>query len=279
MRLLIVILMLIVLFPQPAEALWKTNLEMHVIDVGQADSIYIELSNGKNILIDSGDEHDGPKVVSYLQKRGIEEIDYLIASHPHHDHIGSMDAIFESFEIDRIYMPSVKYHTTYYKRLMRLVDEFGVEQIEAKTGVKEKLARNIKMEFLAPLRKKYKSLNDHSAVLKIDHGKKSILLMADAGMASENEVVKRLDDEKIDVLKVAHHGANTGTSNGLLKKANPDFAVISVGRKNKYGYPSKEVLKRLKTHNVQVFRTDKLGTIIMKSDGKSVRFFTEFHQS
>ncbi|MGP4082341.1 ComEC/Rec2 family competence protein [Pseudalkalibacillus sp. R45] len=252
---------------------------MHVIDVGQADSIYIELSNGKNILIDSGDEHDGPKVVSYLQKRGVEEIDYLIASHPHHDHIGSMDAIFESFEIESIYMPSVKYHTTYYKRLKRLIEESGIEPIEAKAGVKKKLARNIKMEFVAPSKKKYKSLNDHSAVLKIDHGKKSILLMADAGMASENELLKKLDDEKIDVLKVSHHGANTGTSNGLLKKTDPEYAVISVGRKNKYGYPSKEVLKRLNTHNVQVFRTDKLGTIIMKSDGKSVRFFTEFHQS
>ncbi|WP_349409541.1 ComEC/Rec2 family competence protein [Pseudalkalibacillus sp. SCS-8] len=279
MRQLIILFIVLVLFPQPAEALWKTNLEMHVIDVGQADSIYIETSNGKHVLIDSGDEHDGHKVVSYLQKRGIHQIDYLIATHPHHDHIGSMEDIFKAFEIETVYMPDVKYHTTYYKKLMKSISKSGVERKEAKAGVKVKLARNISMEFIAPGKQHYKSLNDYSAVVRLEHGKKRFLLMADAGITSENELLKRIDQEKVDVLKVAHHGANTGTGHALLKKTDPDYAIISVGRKNKYGYPSKDVLKRLKAHDIRVFRTDKLGTIITKSDGKSVRFFTEFPQS
>lgn len=279
MRQLILIISILVLFPQPAEALWKTNLEMHVIDVGQADCIYIETSNGKHVLIDSGDEHDGKKVVAYLQKRGIERIDYLIATHPHHDHIGSMDDIFQSFEIDKVYMPDIMYHTSYYKRLVRSITNSGVDQYVAKAGVKVKLARNISMEFIAPGKKSYKSLNDYSAVVRLQHGKKNFLLMADAGVKSENDLLTRIDDEKVDVLKVAHHGANTGTGHALLKKTNPDYAIISVGRKNKYGYPSKDVLKRLNSHNIQVFRTDKLGTIITKSDGKSVKFFTEVPQS
>ncbi|MGM7700099.1 ComEC/Rec2 family competence protein [Pseudalkalibacillus sp. Hm43] len=280
MRQFILIISILVLFPQPAEALWKTNLEMHVIDVGQADCIYIETSNGKHVLIDSGDEHDGKKVVSYLQKRGIERIDYLIATHPHHDHIGSMDDIFQSFDVGKVYLPDIMYHTTYYKRLVQSIANSGVDQYVAKAGVKVKLARNITMEFIAPPEKKrYKSLNDYSAVLQLHHGKKNFLLMADAGVKSENELLSRIDGEKVDVLKVAHHGANTGTGHALLKKANPDYAIISVGRKNKYGYPSKDVLKRLNAHKIQVYRTDKLGTIITKSDGKSVKFFTEFPQS
>lgn len=279
MRQLVLILSILVLFPQPAEALWKTNLELHVIDVGQADCIYIETSNGKHILIDSGDEHDGKKVVSYLQKRGIERIDYLIATHPHHDHIGSMEDIFQSFEIERVYMPDIMYHTRYYKRMVQSIANSGVDQFEAKAGVKIKIARNISMEFVAPSKKRYKSLNDYSAVVRLQHGKNSFLLMADAGVISENELIKKIDDEKVDVLKVAHHGANTGTGHAFLKKIKPDYAIISVGRKNKYGYPSKDVLNRLKAHNIQVYRTDKLGTIISKSDGKSVKFFTEVPQS
>ncbi|MCF6136121.1 ComEC/Rec2 family competence protein [Pseudalkalibacillus berkeleyi] len=279
MRQLVLIFCILVLFPQPAEALWKTNLELHVIDVGQADCIYIETSNGKHILIDSGDEHDGKKVVSYLQKRGIERIDYLIATHPHHDHIGSMEDIFQSFEIERVYMPDIMYHTRYYKRMVQSIANSGVDQFVAKAGVKIKLARNISMEFVAPGKKRYKSLNDYSAVVRLQHGKNSFLLMADAGVISENELIKKLDDEKVDVLKVAHHGANTGTGHALLKKIKPDYAIISVGRKNKYGYPSKDVLNRLKSNDIQVYRTDKLGTIISKSDGKSVKFFTEVPQS
>jgi competence protein ComEC len=269
---------MLVVFPHSAEALWKTNLEMHVIDVGQADSILLTTSNGKSVLIDSGDEHDGKKVVSYLQKQGIERIDYLIATHPHHDHIGSMDDVFQSFEVDEVFMPDIKYHTTYYKRLIHSIKNSDAEQHIAKAGVEVKLARNITLEFIAPGKKRYKSLNDYSAVIQLKHGRKSFLLMADAGVRSENELLSRID-KKVDVLKVAHHGANTGTGHGLLKRADPEYAIVSVGRKNKYGFPSKDVLKRLRAHDIQVYRTDKLGTIIMKSDGKTVNFFTEFVQS
>ncbi|WLD94017.1 ComEC/Rec2 family competence protein [Alkalihalobacillus sp. AL-G] len=273
------IVMLFLFSPQPAEALWKTNMELHFLDVGQADAIYLETSNGKNVLIDSGDEHDGEKVVSYLQNRGVEHLDLVIATHPHHDHIGSMDRILESFDVDSFYMPTVTYHTSYYKRLINSIDRNGIVIHEAKAGVKVKLARNIKIEFLAPSKKRYKSLNDYSAVIRIQHNKNSFLLMADAGVVSERQLLKRLGDDPVDLIKVAHHGANTGTTKELLRRTKPKHAVISVGRKNKYGYPSKEVLNRLKKNDVQVFRTDKLGTIIIKSDGKTLKVLTELPQS
>lgn len=279
-RLSILTIVLLFLFsPQPAEALWKTTLEIHFLDVGQADAIYMVTSNGKNILIDSGDEHDGAKVVSYLQKQGVEHLDLLIATHPHHDHIGSMDRVLESFDVDALYMPQVSYHTSYYKRLVNSIERYGIVVHEAKAGVEIKVARSIKIEFLAPAKKKYKSLNDYSAVLKVNHLNNTFLLMADAGVVSERQILKRLDKKPIDLLKVPHHGANTGTTKELLKRITPKYAVISVGRNNKYGYPSNEVLNRLKRQNVQVYRTDLLGTIITKSDGKTIKFLTEVPQS
>ncbi len=267
------------LFPQPAEALWKTNLELHFIDVGQADSIYMVTSNGKHVLIDSGDEHDGEKVVSYLQEKGVEHLDLVIATHPHHDHIGSMDMILNSFDVDALYMPTVSYHTSYYKRLINSIERYGIVVHEAKAGVKVKLARNITIEFVAPAKKRYKILNDYSSVIRVHHNKNTFLLMADAGVVTERELLKRVDDKPVDLIKVAHHGANTGTTNELLKRTDPKYAIISVGRKNKYGYPSKEVLSRLKKHDIQIYRTDQLGTIITKSDGKTLKFITEFTQS
>jgi competence protein ComEC len=253
----------------------RPTMEVHFLDVGQADCIFIQTSNNKTMLIDAGDDHDGQRVKKFLERKGIEKIDILVATHPHHDHIGGMDTILASFDVQTILMPNLHYHTKYYKELMRMVEQKKPKKVLAKEGVNLSLDWGIRIDVLAPpLKSQYKYINDYSAVLKLTHGTNTFLFAADAGIASEKQMLRRYPTLNADVLKVAHHGANTGTTAAFIDRVDPEYAVISVGRQNDYDYPSKKVLKRLKEKQIKVYRTDQSGTAIAFSDGKKIQFTT-----
>jgi competence protein ComEC len=259
--------------PNKAHADWFDPLTIHFIDVGQADCILIEAPNGQTMLIDGGDENDAEKIISYLKKAGITQLDIVVASHPHHDHIGSLDDVIRAFPVSVLYMPNLPYDTKYYHDLFRVINEKQIPVDRAKAGVAFKMGFSVKVEMLAPKGSYYRHINDYSAVIKIKHGKKIFLLMADAGAEEEKEILSR-GNVRADVIKLGHHGANTGTTMEFLKKAKAKTAVISVGRNNPYRFPSKEVLHRLNNRKMTVYRTDQLGSIIATSNGKKIIFRT-----
>jgi competence protein ComEC len=256
-----------------ARADWFDPLTIHFIDVGQADCILVQAPNGQTMLIDGGDEKDGEKIISYLRRAGITKLDIVVASHPHHDHIGSLDDVIRAFPVSVVYMPNLPYDTKYYHDLFRVISEKQIPVDRAKAGVHFRMGFSVKVEMLAPKAAYYKHINDYSAVIKIRHGKKKFLLMADAGAEEEKEIVSR-GSVKADVIKIGHHGANTGTTMDFLKKVKAKTAVISVGRNNPYQFPTKEVLFRMNNRKMTIYRTDQLGTIIATSDGKKILFKT-----
>jgi competence protein ComEC len=256
-----------------ARADWFDPLSIHFLNVGQADCILVKAPNGQTMLIDGGDEKDGEEIISYLKREGITKLDIVVATHPHHDHIGSLDDVIRAFPVSVVYMPNLPYDTKYYHDLFRVISEKQIPVDRAKAGVEFKLGFSVKVEMLAPKAAYYKHINDYSAVIKIKHGKKKFLLMADAGAEEEKEIISR-GSVKADVIKVGHHGANTGTTMEFLKKVKAKTAVISVGRNNPYQFPSKEVLYRLNNRNMTIYRTDQLGAIIATSDGKKILFRT-----
>ncbi|KSU84021.1 MULTISPECIES: ComEC/Rec2 family competence protein [Fictibacillus] len=260
--------------PQNASGAWFEPLKVHFLDVGQADSILIQTPNGKNVLVDAGDENDGPEITRYLQSQGVADIDVLVATHPHHDHIGSMDDVIRNFNVKKIYMPNLPYDTAYYHDLFKIINEKKIPVERAKAGVSFRFGFSVKMEMLAPRSSYYKYINDYSAVMKVTHGKNSFLLMADAGMESEKEMLSSKKDVRADVLKIGHHGANTGTTMAFLKAVHAKTAIISVGKNNPYHYPSKEVLYRLARRNMTTYRTDQLGVITAISNGKKITYRT-----
>jgi len=254
--------------PTPVPEAPASDLVMHVLDVGQADSILVQLPNGQTMLIDGGNSGDEGRIMNYMDGIGVTKIDYLVATHPHADHIGGLPPIIDNMDIGKIYMPRVSQNTQIYERLLTAIENNGLQVNTAKAGVSILNTTDLKIDILAPVADSYKDLNDYSAVIKIVFGETSFLLMGDAGAASEGQITS---DVSADVLKVGHHGSSTATTKAFLDKVAPEYAAISVGKDNSYGHPNDEVLSRLNDANVKVFRTDLQGTIVFTSDGSAVK--------
>lgn len=249
------------------------DLTIHYLDVGQADSILLQLPNNQNMLIDAGNNADGDFVVDYIEDQGITKIDYLVGTHPHEDHIGGLDFVIKSFDIGKIYLPRAKHTTKTYEDVLRAIKVKDKKIILAKAAVNILNKPDLEAYFLSPVREDYDELNEWSAVLKLEYGNTSFLFTGDAEEINEFEILLSSSMKPdADVLKVGHHGSDSSTSEAFLAAVSPRYAVISVGKDSDYGHPSPVVLDRLRDHNVKVFRTDLQGTIICTSDGENITF-------
>lgn len=246
----------------------QSSLAVHYLDVGQGDAVFIELPNRKTMLIDAGTADRGAGIVEYIEDKGYEKIDYLLATHPHADHIGGMETVIGSLEIGEMYMPRATAETKTYRNLLLAVQKKGLSIHTAKAGVTVVNEGNIYGKLLAPNSQSYEDLNNYSAVFKLTYGEKSFLFMGDAEEESEQEIT---GDVSADVLKAGHHGSSTSTSAGFLQKVSPEAAVISCGKDNSYGHPHRETLENLKNAGVTVYRTDTMGTVIAYCDGTSIQ--------
>lgn len=247
-------------------------LEIHFLDVGQADSILVRLPDGRTLLIDGGNNADGPQVVSYLKARGIKRLDWVIATHPHEDHVGGLDAVLDAFEAGKVYAPRATTNTRAYEDFLLAVQREGLKITEARAGVALSTGPDITAVFVAPNGTGYDDLNNYSAVLRLTYKQTSFLFAGDAEAESEAEMLRAGRVLKADVLKVGHHGSDSSTTPAFLKAVSPSYAVISVGAGNDYGHPSPDTLARLAEAGAQVFRTDLQGTIVATSDGRKITF-------
>jgi len=243
------------------------ELVVNFIDVGQADSIFIELPNSQTLLIDAGNNNDGETVVNYIKNLDYDTINYVVGTHPHEDHIGGLDTVINTFNIENIYMPKVQHNTATFEDVLLAIQNKGLKINTAKAGSNILNIGNLNVEILAPVNDTYAGLNDYSAVIKVTYENNSFLFMGDAESLSENEITA---DLKADMLKVGHHGSDTSTSREFLKKVKPTYAVISVGKDNSYGHPSNDILALLNEFDVNIFRTDEQGTIVARSDGNMI---------
>jgi len=244
-------------------------LQVHFIDVGQADSILVIGPNGQTILVDGGNSNDGSEVVSYLKSQGIKELSAIVATHPHEDHIGGLDTIIQSFPPKQVYMTNGTSTTKTFEDFVTAVNASGAKKIRAKAGVKLDVP-GISGLFLAPNSDQYDDLNNYSAVLKITSGKVSFLFTGDSEDVSEAEMLKNGQDLQATVLKIGHHGSTSSTSSVFLKAVSPKYAVIPVGVDNDYGHPAQSTLNKL-TAGVQVYRLDQEGTVVATLQGDTVK--------
>lgn len=250
------------------------KLTVSYIDVGQADSILIQTPGGKNVLIDAGNNGDATTIVTYLKNQKIIRLDYVIGTHSHEDHIGSLDTIIRTFDIGQIVMPKESSNTQTFRDLITAMSDKGLKPLEAKAGVKLDLGSEIYAELLAPNSSSYEDTNDYSAVLRLVYGKNSFLFTGDAETQSESEMLHLGSQLKVDVLKVGHHGSRTSSTQAFLKLVAPKYAIISVGKGNSYGHPTVDALARLSSVGATIYRTDESGTIVCESDGETITFKT-----
>ena len=250
------------------------TVEVHMIDVGQGDSILIMAPKG-NVLIDAGDESAEGALRSYLDSMKIEKIDYLILTHPDADHIGSADMVVNTYSVGSVMMEPYTYtsETQVYRNLETAIETRSVATIDPSPNDVYSLGE-LYITILGPL-DTYKNKNNNSIVARFDYGETSFMMTGDAETKSEKAMVTQYGltgKLRCDVLKVGHHGSTTSTSSDFLASVQPEIAIISCGEGNKFGHPHEETLEKLSAAGVTVYRTDKVGTIILISDGKKVTY-------
>lgn len=243
----------------------ESLLEVHFIDVGQGDCALL-FCDGHAMLIDSGDYGQGTRIQAYLKKQGVEKLDYLVLTHPDADHIGGAPVIITKFEIEHVFMSDCTKDTAAYAKVLDALEYRYLKWFMPEIGSSYALG-SAKVTIVGP-RGQYEDSNNSSLVLLVEHGENTFLFTGDAQEEAEADLVNSWDKSiSVDVLKLAHHGSKTSTGGALLDAIHPQYAVISCGENNSYGFPHAQPLNYLRERNIQVFRTDEQGSIVVSSDG------------
>lgn len=247
-------------------------LKVHYLDVGQGDSIFIELPNNETMLIDAAESYQSENIINYLKNLNYQKIDYVIGTHPHTDHIGGLKDIINTFEIGKIYMPKVVSTTKTYESLLMAIKDKNLKINTAKAGISIIDTDALKINILAPNNSTYTELNNYSVVTKITYGTTKFLFMGDAEKLSENEIKENVT---ADVIKIGHHGSNTSSSIDFIKKVNAKYGIISVGLNNKYNLPKEETITNWENSGTKIYLTSINGTITASSDGTNIKIESE----
>lgn len=250
------------------------ELLIHFIDVGQADCTLIEFGDF-HMLIDGGNRDDGQMVISYLDRMGIEELDAVVCTHAHEDHVGGLPSVLAVFPTNAVYAPTRTYASKIFDDFLYYADQQRQEVIIPAPGSRIG-AGELTVTFLGPV-KSYPEPNDTSIVCRLDYGETSFLFTGDMEVTAENDMLDHWEgmNWEVDVLKVGHHGSNTSTGYRFLYEVNPDYGVIFCETGNSYGHPHKEPMSRLMHAGVTVLRTDTMGTVVAVSDGTGITFTWE----
>lgn len=251
--------------PEPVQS--DSEVRVTVLDVGQGDSIFIELPDNRCMLIDSGESEYGDTVADYISSAGYKKIDYLVATHPHADHIGGMKKAVNSFDTGKIYMPRASADTKTFEKLLKAIDDKGLKINTAKAGVSILAEDNLSIDIIAPNSESYEELNNYSAVIKLTYGKVKFLFMGDAEKESEGEITA---DVSADFVKVGHHGSKTSSGEEFVSRVGARVAAVSVAEENDYNLPNEATLSRWRQSGAEVMMTKDKGNIVAETDGESL---------
>lgn len=242
---------------------------VHIIDVGQGDSIFIQTLEDKRILIDAGDEEAEHTVYSYLKRKGVKKIDILIATHPDTDHIGSMDYIIDKFKISHFYMPDAKTDSEAFYNLLDSCKEKNLKIEYLTKGDVLKIDSSTTMEILSPSTITDKN-NLNSIVSLLNYKGYEFLFTGDAEKENESEILSSCNLPDIEFLKAGHHGSSSSSTDEFIEKLKPEAVAISCGYNNDYGHPHRSVLDTFRENGAVVYRTDKNGSLVFYCDENGI---------
>ena len=272
---ILVALLLIYSFNNAPPVKLYDDIEVTYIDVGQGDSSFINIKDGPKILIDAGPKSGEDAVLNFLNEKDIKKIDYVIATHPHEDHIGGMTEVLKSFEVGTFYMPEVATTSKTFDNMLDAVKNNGCNAKYAKQGENIIDLQDVKLTVLAPVSETYEDLNNYSVILKLTYKNSSFLFTGDAEKLAEYDVLNSNADIRADILKVAHHGSSTSSGEDFLRKVAPRVGIISCGFDNSYGHPHKETIDTFNKLIIEYFLTNGKGNILVLSDGENYQIIQE----
>jgi beta-lactamase superfamily II metal-dependent hydrolase len=258
--------------PQSAleSQLTSGKLIVHYIDVGQGDATLLQ-GPDFTVLIDAG-RHDRSEVVPYLKSAGIVEIDLLVGTHPHADHIGQMDKVLQEFPVREVWMSGGTATTRTFERVLDAILASDANYHEPRAGEKYQIG-SLKIEVLHPV-ELTGNLNDDSISLRIQYGEIAFIFTGDVEKKGEQAMVDSKQNLQGHILQLGHHGSNTSSIPAFLKAVGPEAAIYSAGKGNPYGHPHREVIKRLERLRIKVYGTDINGTIKVMTDGNFYEIIT-----
>ena len=275
-RLLILLLLLI------CAVIWveiwqKPCMRVIFFDVGQGDAILVLFPQGGNMLIDGGEPIQGKKVIlPYLRKRGIGRIDTVVLTHAHSDHVGGLVEILKVLPVGLVVESGFPHTTDLYMEFLEIVHEKNIPYVKVSRGQELTGFSGVKVKFLNPpgtfLEGRGAVINNNSVVLKLCYGETKFLLCADIEREAEKELLRC--DLAAAVIKVPHHGSRTSSTLEFIEKVNPEVAIISVGRRNRFGHPYSTTIEKYGAVGSKVYRTDVDGAIIVSADGRSCKIRT-----
>ena len=247
------------------------TLLVHYLDVGQADCILVEYGD-YHLLIDGGNREDSQMVVAYLEQQGVTELDAVVCTHAHEDHVGSLPGVLAVYPTAAVYAPTKTYSSNIYDKFLYYTDQQGLEITIPNPGDMLPAPEGLELTVLGPT-KTYAETNDTSIVILASFGETSFLFTGDMEVEAENDMLDYWGDQvdwNVDVLKVGHHGSDTSSCYRFVYMTDPEYAIIPVGEGNSYQHPNEPILARYRDAGIPVFRTDRLGTILATSDGKEI---------
>lgn len=247
------------------------ELNVHFLDVGQGLAVLAE-SDGHYMLYDGGDRNQSSFVVSYLKEQGVDQLDYVVVSHYDADHLSGVIGALETFSVEKILAPDYEHDSKLYQSFVQKVKNSG-KTVEYPEVGDQYLLGSSTMTVLAP-EEIVDDANQNSVVVKVEQGETSFLLTGDAEHKSEEKMCASGLDLDATVLSLGHHGSAGSTSWEFLQETVPEYAVISCGEDNKYGHPAADTMEKLESMEIDIFRTDKQGTIIASTDGGEIRWNT-----
>ena len=266
-----------------SETAADTACQVHVIDVGQGDSILIT-TDEKAVLIDAGETQYGEQVVDYIKGLGISQLDLVIATHPHSDHIGGLGAVLAQVRTKELMMPELPENliptTSVYERMLDRMENHGIDGVIAEPGLTYDLGSGTTLTVLGPVAEAaaeglYDNLNDYSVVCRVDCGERSFLFTGDMEVVAEDDLLQAGANLDADVMKMGHHGSSTSSGGLFLDAVSPSAAAISCGKDNDHGHPHREIRAELKDRQIPGYRTDLEGSILFSCDGKTITVETE----
>ena len=260
------------------------ELQVHVLNVGQGDSILIIAPGGKTVLVDAGVPGSGKVVMNALQRYGVKQIDLMVATHAHADHIGGADEVLKAVKVTTVLDSRVPNTTKNYEDFLAAIKETGAKYVGASPGQKFDLGGNAQLSVLAPIQPFFKQSdirsggnepNANSVVTRLDYGDFSMLLTGDAEAETEERIMASGGNIAAKILKVGHHGSRYASSEKFLRQGGFEVAIISDGADNRYGHPSQEALDRLRKLDIKLYRTDLEGEITINTRGHGYEIKTE----
>lgn len=268
-KIIFIIIIISLLIPYYSLENKNNLLEIHFIDVGQGDGILIKTSNDKVLVIDGGPYDDFDKKISSILPYRKRNIDLLIITHAHQDHYLGLINVLENYRVDNIIYSGYDADFSDYVYLMSLIKSKNINLITAKYGQIINFDEGMELKILYPIspENKEKDINNTSVVIKLKFNNFDAIFTGDLTCVGEAEILKKEKNLKSELLKVGHHGSKGSSCNPFLESVKPELAVIQVGIDNKFNHPSYDAISRINQFTKNIMQTDKLGTILILSDG------------